>query len=251
MFRLRNLAILAGVLCLGLTPALAQGHEAKMGEDMGPPPAPESLRPIFQEAIDSGDLSEGAKSILLFLNLPLEDREGVEPPMPEDGEGPDVKEELMGLFKNILDSGDLAEDANEYLNKMVEHMANEEEHMGGDQGMGRGQGGDQGRGRGGEGPRAELPAEVREQLQAIREMYREAMELERTIRSSDGEPSEDALATRNEIVQSIVNHVVELLDDAEVSSENAPLFMRLLGPSFGPMRGPDGGQEGRGNGMGG
>lgn len=117
--------------------------------------------------------------------------------------------------------------------------------------MGRGQGGDQGRGRGGEGPRTELPAEVREQLQAIREMYREAMELERTIRSSDGEPSEDALATRNEIVQSIVNHVVELLDDAEVSSENAPLFMRLLGPSFGPMRGPDGGQEGRGNGMGG
>ncbi len=279
MFRLRNLAILVSVFYLGLTPALAQGNEAgERGEDMGPPPAPESLRPIFQKFIDSGELSEGAKSILLFLNLPLEDREGVEPPMPGENEGADIKEELMGLFKNIVAGGGLAEDANEYLKKMVEHMSQEEHRMGGQgmgggqgqgggqdkmgrgqgqgggqdkMGRGQGQGGGQDKmGRGGEGPKAELPEATREQLQAIREMYREAMELERTIRSG-GKPSEDMLATRNEIVQSIVDHVVELLDDAEVSSDNAPLFLRLLGPSFGPMRGPDGGQGGQGDGMGG
>ena len=99
MFRLRNLAFIAGVLCLGLSPALAMGHEeGEGGEHMGPPPAPESLRPILQAAIDNGDLSEEAETILLFLSLDPEDREDVEPPEPEEGERPDVKEELMGLF---------------------------------------------------------------------------------------------------------------------------------------------------------
>ena len=99
MFRLRNLAFIAGVLCLGLSPALAMGHEeGEGGEHMGPPPAPESLRPILRAAIDNGDLSEEAETILLFFSLDPEDREDVEPPEPEEGERPDVKEEFMGLF---------------------------------------------------------------------------------------------------------------------------------------------------------
>ena len=110
MYQLRNLALLAGVLCLGLSPALAMSHEEREGEHgepMGPPPAPESLRPIFQEAIDSGDLSEHAESLLLYLNLPREDREGVAPPPPpEEDEGENVKEELMRLFKDILEEED-------------------------------------------------------------------------------------------------------------------------------------------------
>ena len=123
MFRLRNLAFIAGVLCLELSPALAMGHEeGEGGEHMGPPPAPESLRPILRAAIDNGDLSEEAETILLFLSLDPEDREDIEPPEPEEGEGPDVKEELMGLFKDILDDRDLPDDASEYLEKMLKHM---------------------------------------------------------------------------------------------------------------------------------
>ena len=97
--------------------------------------------------------------------------------------------------------------------------------------------------------RAELPEEVREQLQDIRQMYRDVMEIERDIRRGDGEPSEDVLAERNRIVQEIVDSVVDLLDEAEVNTENAPQLLRLLGPSFGPRRGPGGpgsGQDGQG-----
>lgn len=255
MYRLRNWAILAGLLCFGLSPAVADHHEmGDEGQHMGPPSAPESLRPIFQEAIDSGDLSEQAESILLFLNLPPEGREGTEPPRPEEGEGKDVKEQLTGLFKDILEGGDLPEDAAHYLEMMLERMDDEGEHMGGCDGCG-GQG--QGMGTmkpkmkqkvkqkmqeqmGGDGHRAELPEEVREQLQAIRGMYSEVMEIERDIRRSDGEPSEDVLATRNDLAQEIVNSVVDLLGDVEVDSENAPMILRLLGPSFGPMRGQGG-----------
>ena len=268
MFRLRNLALIAGVLCLGLSPALAMSHEGgEEGEHMGPPPAPESLRPIFQEAIDSGDLSEEAEAILLFLNLAPEDREGTEPPEPEEGEGPDVKEELKGLFEDILAGEGLPEDAAEYLEMMLEHMEHEGEHMehegehmggcdgcggggggggcgGGGDGQGMGQGGGQGQG---QGPRAELPEEVREQLQDIRQMYRDVMEIERDIRRGDGEPSEDVLAERNRIVQEIVDSVVDLLDEAEVNTENAPQLLRLLGPSFGSgPGGPGSGQGGQG-----
>ena len=253
MYRLRDLALLAGVLCLGLSPALATSHEEREGEHgepMGPPPAPESLRPIFQEAIDSGDLSEHAESLLLFLNLPREDREGVAPPPPpEEGEGENVKEELMGLFTDILEDKDLPEDAAHYLEMMLEHMENEGEHMGGPGGPGGGPGGPGG----GPGPRAELPEEVREQLRVIREMYREAMKIELDIRRGGGEPSEDVLDARNEIVQQIVDSVIALLDDAEVDNENAPQLMRLLGPSFGPDPHREGGPGGMGGqgGMGG
>mgnify|MGYP006982475055 CR=1 FL=1 len=119
MYRLRDLALLAGVLCLGLSAALARSHEEREGEHltkadilrhiaqlarshgeregehgepMGPPPflwrdpnvlqAPESLRPIFQEAIDSGDLSEHAESLLPYLIHPREHREGGATPAP-------------------------------------------------------------------------------------------------------------------------------------------------------------------------
>ena len=287
MYRLRNLALLAGVLCLGLSPALATSHEEREGEHgepMGPPPAPESLRPIFQEAIDSGDLSEHAESLLLYLNLPREDREGVAPPPPpEEGEGENVKEELMGLFKDILEDKDLPEDAAHYLGRLmidigpivipsrgpvgIEPLPSPMprpgvgrvgidvgpigrgvgEHMGGPGGAGPPPGPP------GPGPRAELPEEVREQLRAIREMYREAMEIELDIRRGGGEPSEDVLSARNEIVQQIVDSVIALLDDAEVDNENAPQLMRLLGPSFGPDPHREGGPGGMGGqgGMGG
>lgn len=124
---------------------------------------------------------------------------------------------------------------------------NQGEHMGGPGGAGPPPGPP------GPGPRAELPEEVREQLRAIREMYREAMKIERDIRRGGGEPSEDVLSARNEIVQQIVDSVVDLLD-AEVDNKNAPQLMRLLGASFGPKNwrpmhirgGPGGGQGGQG-----
>jgi hypothetical protein len=274
---------------------------------MGPPPflwrdpnvlqAPESLRPIFQEAIDSGDLSEHAESLLLFLNLPREDREGVAPPPPpEEGEGilrdgavRFVFEELMWLFKAILEDEDLPEDAWHYLGHLTidigpigipsrgpvglepqpsqmprpgvgrvgfsvgpvnQETENQGEHMGGPGGAGPPPGPP------GPGPRAELPEEVREQLRAIREMYREAMKIERDIRGGGGEPSEDVLSARNEIVQQIVDSVVDLLD-AEVDNQNAPQLMRFLGASFGPknwrpmhIRGGPGGGQGGQRGMG-
>jgi len=288
MYRLRNLALLAGVLCLGLSAALARSHEEREGEHgepMGPPPAPESLRPIFQEAIDSGDLSEHAKSLLLFFNLPREDREGVAPPPPlAGGGGENVKEELMGLFKDILEDEDLPEDAAHYLGRLTvdigpiiinpqfhrepvgiaplpspkprpgvgrvgldigpvfKETENQGEHM---RGPGGGPGGPRG-----QGPRAELPEEVREQLRDIHEMYREAMKIERDIRRGGGEPSEDVLSARNEIVQQIVDSVVDLLD-AEVDNKNAPQLMRLLGASFGPKNWRPGGGQGGQGGMGG
>ena len=229
MFRLRNLAFIAGVLCLGLSPALAMGHEeGEGGEHMGPPPAPESLRPILQAAIDNGDLSEDAETILLFLSLDPEDREDVEPPEPEEGERPDVKEELMGRFKEILDDRDLPDDASEYLEKMLEHMEHE----------GRGDRGD----RSGQERRAELPEDVLEQLQAIRGLYRDVGEIQRDIRRARryDEPVEELQDDRNEIVQDIVDSVVELLE-VEVDNDNAGDILRVLGPSFGPN--PRGGQR--------
>ena len=229
MFRLRNLAFIAGVLCLGLSPALAMGHEeGEGGEHMGPPPAPESLRPILRAAIDNGDLSEEAETILLFLSLDPEDREDIEPPEPEEGEGPDVKEELMGLFKDILDDRDLPDDASEYLEKMLEHMEHE----------GRGDRGD----RSGQERRAELPEDVLEQLQAIRGLYRDVDEIQRDIRRARryDEPVEELQDDRNEIVQDIVDSVVELLE-VEVDNDNAGDILRVLGPSFGPK--PRGGQR--------
>ena len=123
---------------------------------------------------------------------------------------------------------------------------NQGEHMGGPGGAGPPPGPP------GPSPRAELPEEVREQLRVIREMYREAMKIELDIRRGGGEPSEDVLDARNEIVQQIVDSVVDLLD-AEVDNQNAPQLMRLLGPSFGPMRsrGSPGGGRGGPGGMGG
>ena len=232
MFRLRNLAFIAGVLCLGLSPALAMGHEeGEGGEHMGPPPAPESLRPILRAAIDNGDLSEEAETILLFLSLDPEDREDIEPPEPEEGEGPDVKEELMGLFKDILDDRDLPDDASEYLEKMLEHMEHE----------GRGDRGDRGD-RSGQERRAELPEDVLEQLQAIRGLYRDVGEIQRDIRRARryDEPVEELQDDRNEIVQDIVDSVVELLE-VEVDNDNAGDILRVLRPSFGPK--PRGGQR--------
>ena len=195
---------------------------------MGPPPAPESLRPILRAAIDNGDLSEEAETILLFLSLDPEDREDIEPPEPEEGEGPDVKEELMGFFKDILDDRDLPDDASEYLEKMLEHMEHE----------GRGDRGD----RSGQERRAELPEDVLEQLQAIRGLYRDVGEIQRDIRRARryDEPVEELQDDRNEIVQDIVDSVVELLE-VEVDNDNAGDILRVLGPSFGPK--PRGGQR--------
>jgi len=119
---------------------------------------------------------------------------------------------------------------------------NQGEHM---RGPGGGPGGPRG-----QGPRAELPEEVREQLRDIHEMYREAMKIERDIRRGGGEPSEDVLSARNEIVQQIVDSVVDLLD-AEVDNKNAPQLMRLLGASFGPKNWRPGGGQGGQGGMGG
>jgi hypothetical protein len=96
-----------------------------------------------------------------------------------------------------------------------------------------------------------LPEEVREQLQDIRQMYRDVMEIERDIRRGDGEPSEDVLAERNRIVQEIVDSVVDLLDEAEVNTENAPQLLRLLGPSFGSGPGGPGSGQGSQGGQGG
>ena len=165
---------------------------------------------------------------MLFLSLDPEDREDMEPPEPEEGERPDVKEELMGLFKDILDDRDLPDDASEYLEKMLEHMEHE----------GRDDRGD----RSGQERRAELPEDVLEQLQAIRGLYRDVGEIQRHIRRARryDEPVEELQDDRNEIVQDIVDSVVELLE-VEVDNDNAGDILRVLGPSFGPK--PRGGQR--------
>ena len=58
---LRNLALVASMLCLGLSPALAMNHggsgeEGEHGNHNGPPPPPQSMADIIEDILEEGSI---------------------------------------------------------------------------------------------------------------------------------------------------------------------------------------------------
>lgn len=134
MQHLRNLAVLAGMLCFGLSPAMAMSHEGgeggEHGDHHGPPPPPPEMVEIIEDILEEGDLSDAAATMLGHLIAPPPP-EGEEPPAPPEipeEEMEAAKEEIAGIFGALLDDEDLPEDAAIYINMMLDHM--DGEHMG-------------------------------------------------------------------------------------------------------------------------
>ena len=133
MQHLRNLALMASMLCFGLSPALAMSHKGgeggEHGDHKGPPPPPPSLVDIIEDVLEGGDLSDNAETMLGHLLMTPEEREAAgEPDMGEEGMEA-AKEEINKFFEGLLEDEDLPEDAQKYINMMLHHM--EGEHMGG------------------------------------------------------------------------------------------------------------------------
>lgn len=91
----------------------------------------------------------------------------------------------------------------------------------------------------GRGPKmGQLPPEVKEDLKELRDLMKQIFEAEHELRMSEGEPDEELIDARDDMVQDLVGGVVELLEGIEeVNADNAPQIIRLLAPSFGPHRG--------------
>ena len=89
------------------------------------------------------------------------------------------------------------------------------------------------------GPKmGELPPEVKEDLKELRDLMKQIFEAEHELRMNEGEPDEELIIARDDMVKDLVGGVVELLEGIEeVNADNAPQIIRLLAPSFGPQRG--------------
>ena len=130
---LRNLALVASMLCLGLSPALAMNHggsgeEGEHGNHNGPPPPPQSMADIIEDILEEGDVTENAATMLGHLLMdPEELKTAGESNIDEEGMEAG-KDEIAGLFEDLLDEEDLPEDAEKYINMMLAHM--EDDHMG-------------------------------------------------------------------------------------------------------------------------
>ena len=136
---LRNLALVASMLCLGLSPALAMNHggsgeEGEHGKHNGPPPPPQSMADIIEDILEEGDVTENAATMLGHLLMdPEELKTAGESNIDEEGMEAG-KDEIAGLFEDLLDEEDLPEDAEKYINMMLAHMLvfhMGDEHMGG------------------------------------------------------------------------------------------------------------------------
>lgn len=207
---LRDLMLLAiGLLSLNANPTQADHHQSTDHRD--PPAAPAELVPIFQDVIDSGELSADATKILRYLSL--SDRAHAEHPAIAPDEHLALHTELSELFEELLAEGDLTTDAADYLHHIIEHMATADEKIAAQQG--------------------EEALENSDDLRAIRQLVSAIAKVERTLKNDDSD--EELLAQRNEMVAELVDRVIEWLDRIEaIDEQNAPQLLRLLAPSFGP-----------------
>ena len=133
---LRNLALVASMLCLGLSPTLAMNHdgsgeEGEHGNHNGPPPPPQSMADIINAILKEGDVSDTAAAMLAQLLMSPEQRDDADEPDMDDEEMEDGEDEIAELFEDLLEEADLREDAEKYINMMLNHM--NDEHMEDDQ----------------------------------------------------------------------------------------------------------------------
>jgi len=211
ILHLRDLTLLVlGLLCLNAKPNQAADQQSAAHRE--PPPAPAPLIPIFQDVIDSGELSAEAVQVLQFLSQ--SDRAHSEHPSIEPDEHIGVHAELNELFEELLAEGDLAAEATDYLKHMLKHMAAADEKIAsqhGEEALGN-------------------SADLRD----IRQLVSAAMKVERDLGEDSND--EELLARRNELVAELVDRVIEWLDRVEaIDDKNAPHLLRLLAPSFGPQ----------------
>ena len=211
ILHLRDLTLLVlGLLCLNAKPN--QAAEQQSAEHRDPPTAPAPLIPIFQDVIDSGELSAEAVQVLQFLSQ--SDRTHSEHPTIEPDEHIGVHVELNELFEELLAEGDLAVEATNYLKDMLKHMAAADETIAaqhGEEALGN-------------------SADLRD----IRQLVSAAIRIERALDNDSND--EELLARRTELVTELVDRVIEWLDRVEaIDDKNAPHLLRLLAPSFGPQ----------------
>ncbi|MEE3258301.1 MAG: hypothetical protein VX293_03735, partial [Candidatus Latescibacterota bacterium] len=113
MHHLRNLALLVGILCFGLSPTMVASQELiqqpAIVEDYGLPSPPPELEKILEELLGEGDLSDAATIMLKRLLMTPEEREAAGEPETNDGD-PDAiheeeaaKEEIEAIFHALLE----------------------------------------------------------------------------------------------------------------------------------------------------
>ena len=93
---------------------------------MGPPSPPPSLADMIEEALAEGELSDTASLMLGHLLMTPEAREEAGEPEFDEEEMENAEEEIAQFFEDLLDDDGIDNEAEGYINMMLEHM--DEEH---------------------------------------------------------------------------------------------------------------------------